>query len=225
MMVNITKENEVKLVTEGALFANLIKNGIPKNLGVHGDDAGQFDAFVRSLCWIHEERHYRKLIHLNDEVREAIDEVRGELWNLYKGLKEYKLAPSEALRAVLEQKFEDLFLNKRTISRSLNEQLAKTYAKKGELLRVLERPETPLHNNPTETDAREMVVKKKVSGGTRSDEGRKCRDTFVSLKRTCCKLGINFLSYLNDRVAGVFDIPDLAKIIATRASMQPKGPG
>jgi hypothetical protein len=225
MIVNITKESDVRMATEGALFASLVKNGVPKNLGVHGDDAGQFNAFVRSLCWIHEERHYRKLIPLNDEVRQAIDEVRRELWNLYKGLKEYKLAPSEALRALMEQKFEDLFFKKRTISRSLNEQLAKTYAKKEELLRVLERPETPLHNNPTETDAREMVVKKKVSGGTRSDEGRKCRDTFVSLKRTCCKLGINFLNYLNDRVAGVFDIPDLAQVIATRASMQSNGPG
>jgi hypothetical protein len=225
MIVNITKESDVRMATEGALFASLIKNGVPKNLGVHGDDAGQFDAFVRSLCWIHEERHYRKLIPLNDEVREAIDEVRGELWTLYKGLKEYKLAPSEALRALLERKFEDLFLKKRTISRSLNEQLAKTYAKKEELLRVLERPETPLHNNPTETDAREMVVKKKVSGGTRSDEGRKCRDTFVSLKRTCIKLGINFLSYLNDRVVGAFDIPNLAQVIATRSSTQTKGPG
>ena len=26
------------------------------------DDAGQFDAFVRSLCWIHEERDYRKIV-------------------------------------------------------------------------------------------------------------------------------------------------------------------
>ena len=127
--------------------------------------------------------------------------------------------------AVLEQKFEDLFLHKKTISRSLNEQLAKTYAKKEELLRVLERPETPLHNNPTETDARDMVVKKKVSGGTRSDEGRKCRDTFVSLKRTCCKLKINFLSYLNDRVSEIFEIPDLAKVIAVRASTQSKTSG
>jgi hypothetical protein len=51
---NITTEAEVKLVTEAALFASLIANGIPRDLGVHGDDAGQFDAFVRSLCWIHE---------------------------------------------------------------------------------------------------------------------------------------------------------------------------
>lgn len=139
---------------------------MPKSLGVHGDDAGQFDAFVRSLCWINEERHYRKLVPLNDETRKAIEQVRGEIWNLYKGLKEYKLAPSASLKTILNQKFEDLFSKKKTISPTLNEQLARTYAKKEELLRVLGQPETPLHNNETETDAREVVVKKKVSGGT-----------------------------------------------------------
>jgi hypothetical protein len=51
---NIIKEAEVRLVTEAALFASVIENGIPRDLGIHGDDAGQFDAFVRSLCWIHE---------------------------------------------------------------------------------------------------------------------------------------------------------------------------
>ena len=67
------------------------------------------------------ERHYRKIIPLNDDVYQAVEEIRKELWDLYKGLKEYELEPSEALRAVLEQKFEDLFLHKKTISRSLNE--------------------------------------------------------------------------------------------------------
>ena len=115
-------------------------------------------------------------------------------------------------------------MNKKTISPTLNHQLAKTYAKKEELLRVLIRPETPLHNNETETDAREMVVKGKVSGGTRSDEGRKCRDTFISLKKTCGKLGITFLSYLEDRINGFYEIPDLAQVILTRSCKQPSGP-
>ena len=112
----------------------------------------------------------------------------------------------------------NLFLKKKTSSPTLNNQLAKTYAKKDELLRVLERPETPLHNNGTETDAREMVVKRKVSGGTRSEEGQKCRDTFVSLKKTCGKLGFAFLDYLEDRVNGLFKIPKLADVILSRST-------
>ena len=66
---NITSEVEVRFLTEAALYASVIATGIPRDLGVHSDDAGQFDVFVHSLCWIHEERHYRKLIMTTDEAR------------------------------------------------------------------------------------------------------------------------------------------------------------
>ena len=222
--INIKAEGEIRLATEAALFASLIENGIPRDLGVHGDDAGQFNAFVRSLCWIHEERHYRKLIPFDDATRQVIEQVRGEIWDLYRGLQEYKNTPSESLKSVLEQNFDNLFSKKKTTSPTLNKQLAKTYAKKSELLRVLERPQTPLHNNGTETDAREMVVKRKVSGGTRSATGRQCRDTFVSLKKTCFKLNITFLGYLEDRINKLFEISRLAEIIASRAAMRSNSP-
>jgi len=216
--INIRSDGDVRMATEATLFANLIANGIPKDLGVHGDDAGQFNVFVRSLCWIHEERHYRKLIPLDEATRQAIEQVRGEIWDLYKGLQRYQLAPCDDLKAKLDAAFDDLFLKKKTASHTLNHQLAKTYAKKAELLRVLERPETPLHNNGTETDAREMVVKRKISGGTRSEEGLKCRDTFISIKKTCVKLEICFLRFLEDRVGRLFEIPRLAQIILTRSA-------
>lgn len=222
--VNVKSESDIKLATEAALFASLIASGIPKALGVHGDDAGQFDVFVRSLCWIHEERHYRKLIPHNETVRQEIEQIRGEIWDLYKKLQEYKLAPSAGLKSSIEKAFDDLFLKKQTTSPTLNKRLANTYAKKDELLRVLERPTTPLHNNGTETDAREMVVKRKVSGGTRTEEGQKCRDTFVSLKKTCVKLGINFLGYLEDRTNKFFEIPRLAQEILILSARQPAGP-
>ena len=128
-------------------------------------------------------------------MRQAIEQVHREIWDLYKGLQEYRLAPSDTLKIKLDTVFDELFLKKKTASPTLNHQLAKTYAKKAEPLRVLEGPETPLHNKRTETDAREMVVKRKISGGTRSEEGRKCRDTFVSIKKTCVKLGICFLRF------------------------------
>src|SRR5207249_10841741 len=89
-----------------------------------------------------------------------------------------------------------------------------------DLLRVLERPEVPLHNNGMESDIREYVKRRKVSGGTRSDAGRRCRDTFASLKKTCRKLGVCFWEYLQDRVRGLNQIPRLADLIRERA----KGP-
>ena len=48
-------------------------------------------------------------------------------------------------------------------------------------------------------DVRDYVKKRKISGSTRSDTGRKCKDSFASLKKTCRKLGISFWQYLTDR--------------------------
>jgi hypothetical protein len=82
---------------------------------------------------------------------------------------------------------------------------------------VLGRPEVPLHNNAMESDIREFVKRRKVSGGTRSANGRRCRDTFASLKKTCRKLGVCFWQYLQDRVRGLARIPRLADLIRHKA--------
>jgi hypothetical protein len=46
---------------------------------------------------------------------------------------------------------------------------------------VLARPDIPLHTNGSERDIRCHVTKRKISGGTRSDIGRDCRDAFLGL--------------------------------------------
>ena len=213
---NITNEVAVRFLTEAALYASVIATGIPRNLGVHSDDAGQFDVFVHSLCWIHEERHYRKLIMTTDEARIDLERVIDQIWDIYQNLKTYKENPDEGSRERIHKKFDEIF-QPTTSSAILNHQLEKTYKKKQELLRVLERPETPLHNNCSETDARAAKIKLKISGGTRSDEGQRVRDTFLSLQQTCLKLGINFIAFLRDRVRRLYVIPRLAIVIRERA--------
>ena len=85
-------------------------------------------------------------------------------------------------------------------------------------LLVLERPEIPLHNNLSENDIRQYVKKRKISAGTRSDVGRRCRDTFLSLKTTCRKLGVTFWRYLQDRIHGRNTIPSLGDLIREKAT-------
>src|SRR5438876_31191 len=92
------------------------------------------------------------------------------------------------------------------------------HGNKVELLLLLERPDLPLHNNLSEGDIREYVKRRKISGGTRSDDGRRGRDTFASLKKTCRKLGISFWDYLHDRIRGLGTIPRLADLIRQRAA-------
>ncbi len=59
---------------------------------------------------------------------------------------------------------------------------------------------TPLHTNGSERDIRCYVTRRKVSGGTRSDSGRDCRDAFLGLAKTCAKLGIEVRDYLGSRL-------------------------
>lgn len=213
---NIIRDAEVRFLTEAALYASVIHNGIPRNLGVHSDDAGQFAVFFHSLCWIHEERHYRKLIMVTDESRAELEQVEDQIWAIYQALKAYKDSPSKGAAESIEKEFDRIFQQK-TSSPTLNHQLEKTSEKKEELLMVLQRPNTPLHNNSSETCARAAKIKLKISGGTRSETGQKVRDTFLSLKQTCRKLGINFMAFLQDRVREQYAIPRLATIICERA--------
>ena len=82
---------------------------------------------------------------------------------------------------------------------------------------MLQRPDVPLHNNLSEGHIRDYVKKRKISGSTRSDAGRRARDTFASLKKTCRRLGVNFWEYLQDRVQGLGKIPRLADLIRQKA--------
>jgi len=215
---NISKESEVRHVTEAALYASVIVNGIPRDLGVHSDDAGQFNVFVHSLCWVHEERLYSKLIMTNEQSQNDLKRVRDQIWGIYNDLKKFTKSPVEGNTQAIEKLFDEIFQQK-TSSPTLNKQLERSHKKKEELLRVLQRPNTPLHNNRSETDARAAKIKLKISGGTRSELGKRARDSFLSLKQTCLKLGINFYSFLQDRVRGLYKIPRLAEVIRQRSSI------
>ena len=89
--------------------------------------------------------------------------------------------------------------------------------RKAELLAVLDCPQLPLHNNEAESDIREYVTRRKISGGTRSEAGRRARDTFVGLKKTCRKLGISFWHFLVSRLRGDGQIPPLPEVIRAKA--------
>jgi hypothetical protein len=209
--------NEIRLMTEAGLFASLIEHGVPRDLHIHSDDAGQFEIFKNSLCWIHEERHYRKIVPANPEIAAEIERVRDGIWQLYNDIKVYKEVPTELERARLFQAFDDLFNPKQPSPyKVINDRLALTHSKRDRLLLVLDRPTTPLHNNLSETGGRGAKVKSKISGGTRSDKGRRAWDTFGSLNLTCRRLGICFYDYLMDRFLGLNKIARLGTIISEK---------
>jgi hypothetical protein len=113
-------------------------------------------------------------------------------------------------------RFNEIFTQK-TCFQTLNLALSRLYHNKQELLLVLERPEIPLHNNLSENDIRDYVKKRKISATTRREAGRKARDTMLSLKKTCQKLGISFWRYLQDRISKQNLIPPLPVLIRAAA--------
>jgi len=123
----------------------------------------------------------------------------------------------------LETRFDEIFTTQ-TCFATLNQALKRLHKNKSELLLALDRPDIPLHNNTSERDIRDYVKKRKISGSTRSERGRRCRDTFASLKKTCRKLGISFWRFLNDRLSGQGAIPPLSELIGLRARSLCRGP-
>jgi hypothetical protein len=212
----ISNERHVLIATEGALLGGLIARGVSPELVVLSDGAPQFVILVHAGCWIHAERPLAKLVPYNDEHRAVIEKVRTQIWDLYQDLKAYRQQPDESQQPVLETRF-DVLVEQRTGYPNIEGVLKEMRDHKADLLRVLKRPEVPLHNNAMESDIREFVKRRKISGGTRNNAGRRCRDTFASLKKTCRKLGVRFWDYLQDRVRGLGKIPRLADLIRQKA--------
>lgn len=205
-----------KQITEAALIQGLVENGFNTDIIVHSDDAGQFRLFVHSLCWKHAERPLLKIICYTDYQRQILDQRLKDFWGLYKDLKLYKLNQDLFDKQVLDKRFDTITEPIEEGFAHINPILEKLASKKAELLLVLDRPETSLHNNASENDIREFAKRRKISGPTRSEAGRQARDTFASLKKTCRKLGVSFWEYIVDRISQKNEIPKLATIISEK---------
>jgi len=216
-ILDITAERHRKIATEGALLGGLIDAGFSLDLVIVSDGAGQFTILLHALCWVHAERLVHKLIPLCDRHREDQQRVRGEIWDLYADLKAYKSNPDPTKTLLLEARFDAIF-TQRTSFETLNQTLRRLHKRKDELLLVLKRPDIPLHTNGSESDIRSYVKRRKVSGGTRSDIGKQCRDAFASLNKTCRKLGVSFWEYLIDRIEQRGEIASLPDIIRQRVA-------
>ena len=212
----IVNARHVQIATEGVLLGSIIEHGISKHLVIVSDDAGQFNVLLHALCWIHANRAIDKIIPFTDQAKKDLDTVKDQVWLLYEGLKKYKQNPKLKDKIRLEKMFDKIFSSK-TASATLNTALKRICINKSELLLVLDRPDIPLHNNGAESAIREYVKKRKISGSTRSEAARQCRDTFTSLKKTCRKLGLSFWQYLKDRIEKNGFVPDLSELIREHA--------
>ena len=188
-----------RLASEAALWGAVRAQGRLEGTVIVSDEAGQFRVGDHALCWVHAERLVQKLIPANALQENAIEVFKRMIWWFYGRLKAFKAAPSPQSAGELSSGFDRIFL-RRTRYQGLNALLKRLAARKAELLRVLQRPETPLNTNASENDIRTVVIKRKISGGTVSEKGRSARDVMLGLMKTCAKLQLSFFDYIGDRL-------------------------
>jgi len=217
--LDIVTPLSVRLVTEAALLGSVIAHGVSPELIILSDGAPQFVLFVHALCWIHMERALRKLSGHTPEQLKEIESLRYQLWAYYQALKFYRQAPSAQEIPTFNRCFDAIFGQAFDDNEPLNAVLKQFTDHKAELLRVLEMPTLPLHTNAAESDIREVVTRRKISGTTRHDLGRQARDTFIGLQKTCRKLGFSFWQYLTSRLKHDDTIPFLPDVIRRRATL------
>jgi hypothetical protein len=183
------------------------------------DDAGQFKLLTEnlSLCWIHAGRHYEKLSPVVTRHAEALEGFLDRYWDYYASLQDYCAGPRKKLAKKLRLEFDELF-STQTMYAALDDRIAKTAAKKDELLTVLLVPEVPLHNNASELGARVSARRRDVSLHSRSERGVRAMDIFTTLVQTSKKLGISAFAYIRDRLSGALEMPSLAQTILQTAN-------
>jgi hypothetical protein len=214
---NLGPQQFSRILDAAAIAAYHAQTGFPVVELLIGDDAPQFKLVTAefSLCWIHEGRHYKKLIPHVAYHRQLLDDFLKRYWGFYGQLLVYRGHPTEEDRLRLVNEFDELFSTV-TGYDALDERIAKTKAKQESMLRVLAHPEIPLHNNAAELAARKQVRRRKISFGTRSEDGTKAWDTFATLEATAKKLGVSFFEYIYDRISRAYRMPSLASLISTR---------
>jgi len=177
-------------------------------------------ALNHALCWIHEDRHFKKMLPKIRVHQQILERFRCQLWMYYKKLLNFKELSKEQQREQrihLIQEFDKIFTQK-TNYHNLNKQIEKTLRRKEKLLQVLDLPSLPLHNNQAELAVRRKVRKRDISIHTMSFQGTTAQDAFMSVVETAAKLGVNALDYLYDRLSGNYSMTPLADLICIKTN-------
>jgi hypothetical protein len=214
------KTAKKKVLEACAIAAYHQRTDIPVVTTLLSDDAPQFKqiAYHHALCWIHDGRNYKKLRPIVPYYREELEAFLDKYWNFYGELYEFRENPDSEIAKQLSEKFDQLFWTKTGYDK-LDERICKTKENKEHLLKVLVLPELPLHNNAAELAARAKVRKRDVSLQTRTDEGTRANDTFMTIVQTAKKMGVSAYHYICDRVSSKFEMKSLAQLIREKRSL------
>jgi hypothetical protein len=197
--------------TEAALVGFIQSTVLKSGQVFISDRAGQFALFDHSACWVHMERPLRKIICTSVQVEQELKGVRHAIWELYRMLQEVSLSQVGKENV---HKLYDALVAMKTSSPEINAVIDNFSVYREEMLKALDHPGLPLHNNDSERDIRGVAKRRNISGSTKSDLGRKFRDGLQSLKQTCFRVGYNFWDYMQRWFQG--NPPNLVELVRQR---------
>ena len=89
------------------------------------DDAPQFKTITDqlALCWVHDGRHYKKLVAVVAYHRKLLNRFMGQYWDFYRELNTYRQAPDPMEKERLRNKFVALFSTQTAYDASFGEWL------------------------------------------------------------------------------------------------------
>jgi len=217
------KNQCIRIKEAGAIAAYHNQTDFPIISVLLCDDAPQFKylTWELGLCWVHDGRHYKKLQPIVPLNKEKVDDFLNVYWDYYAKLLQYKENPTQDRAEELSEEFNQLFSTK-TVYGILDDRISKSKTKKTELLLVLKYPELPLHNNNSELGARAEKRKQDVSLHTKTKEGTKAKDTFMTIVETAKKLGVSAYEYIFDRVSKKYQLPYLSSLIDAKGMSSSK---
>jgi hypothetical protein len=187
------REKKLRLTCLEAGLIGLIQETLKTGQVLISDRAGQFAILNHADCWVHMERPLRKLVASTPTIEREISLVREAIWILYEQVKEASLSQQGKEQVYVAY---DALVTKKVVSPGVQAVLDAFRDHRDGLLKALDHPGLPLHNNDSERDIRGMVKFRNVSGGTNSEEGRAFRDGLMTLKQTCYRIGQNFWDFL-----------------------------
>ena len=110
------------------------------------------------------ERPLRKIICTNSEIEQQLGNVRAAIWIFYRTLKQAAL--TQVGKDKVHRMYDDL-IKMKTGSQEINAVIANFATYRNELLKAIDHPGLPLHNNDSERDIRPVAKRRNISGSTK----------------------------------------------------------
>ena len=180
----IVSTQAVEKITQAALLGGVMSQTKNPSLRILSDGAGQFNVLTHGLCWVScRTRNYDACKAKRSNSVTILRKCKTCCGSITSNSSSINSLPLRLLKescGLHLMLFSNVVICNMRVSTKCSIGFC---AHKAELLRVLDYPPFPLHNNAAETDIREYVIRRKLSGGTRSAAGRRARDTFVGLKK------------------------------------------